>query len=47
MELVLVLMLGFLLLSARSDSSRRADVGLVEILLAAVFLLVVFGQAAG
>ncbi|MGH2594089.1 MAG: hypothetical protein ACRDGG_11315 [Anaerolineae bacterium] len=47
MELVLIMMLGFLVLSARSKDDKRADVKLVELLLAAIFLLFAFGQAAG
>jgi hypothetical protein len=47
MELALILMLGFLLLGVRSKEDRRADVQLVEVLLAAVFLLFVFGSSAG
>ena len=47
MGLVLLVMLGFLLLSARSSSGKRADVGLVELLLAAIFLLFAFGNATG
>ena len=47
MELVLVMMLGFMILSSRSKGEKRADVGLVELVLATVFLLFVFGQATG
>jgi len=47
MELVLILMLGFLWLCARSNGQKRADVGLVEVVLAAAFLMLVLGQAAG
>jgi hypothetical protein len=47
MGLVLIMMLGFLVLSGRSSESKRADVKLVELLLAAIFLLFAFGQSAG
>ncbi len=47
MLLVALMMLGFFLLVARSNGGKRADLGLVEVLLAAVFFLFVFGQAAG
>ena len=47
MELVLVLMLGFLLLCARSNGQKRADVGVVEVVLAAAVLMLMLGQAAG
>jgi len=47
MELVLIMMLGFFLLSMRSNDDKRADLKLVELLLAAIFLLFAFGQAAG
>ncbi|HKZ84526.1 MAG TPA: hypothetical protein VJ793_12795 [Anaerolineae bacterium] len=47
MELVLVLMLGFLLLCARSNGQKRADVGVVEVVLAATVLMLLLGQAAG
>jgi len=43
--LVLLMFLGFFLLSARSNRDKRADVKLVEVLLAAMFLLFAFGQA--
>ena len=46
MELVLIMMLGFLLLCTRSKDDKRADLKLVELLLAAIFLMFVFGQAA-
>lgn len=47
MGLVLTMMLGFFFLVSRSKEEKRADLGLVEVLLAAVFLLFVFGQAVG
>lgn len=47
MELVLLMMLGFLLVCGRSNEEKRADFKLVELLLAIVFLLLFFGQAAG
>lgn len=47
MELVLVLMLGFLLLCARSNGHKRADVGVVEVVLAAAVLMLLLGQVAG
>lgn len=47
MLLVVLMMVGFFLLVARSGGGKRADLGLVEVLLATVFLLFVFGQAAG
>ncbi len=47
MELVLIMMLSFFLLSTRSRDDKRADVQLVELVLAAIFLLFAFGQAAG
>jgi len=47
MELVLLMMLGFFLLSVRSNGDRRADVKLVELLLVAIILLFPFGQATG
>lgn len=47
MGLVLVMMLGFFLLAARSGEGKRADVGLVELLLAAIFLIFAFGQSTG
>jgi hypothetical protein len=47
MELVLILMLGFLLLCARSNGQKHADVGVVEVMLAAVVLMLLLGQAAG
>ncbi|HET7088566.1 MAG TPA: hypothetical protein VFL17_07950 [Anaerolineae bacterium] len=46
MELVLVLMLGFLLLCARSNGQKRADVGVVEVVLAAAVLMLLLGQVA-
>jgi len=46
-ELVLLMMLGFFLLSVRSSDDKRADLKLVELLLAAIFLLFAFGQATG
>lgn len=47
MELALLMMLGFLFVCARSGSNRRADVKLVELLLAGIFLLFAYGQLAG
>ena len=46
MALALIMMLGFLLLAARSHRSG-ADLKLVEVLLAAIFLMFVFGQSGG
>jgi hypothetical protein len=47
MELVLVMMLGFLLVCGRSKEEKRADFKLVELLLAVVFVLLVLGHSAG
>ena len=49
MELMLMvaLMMGFLVAAGRGKREKRADVGVVELLLAGVFLLFVFGQAGG
>ena len=47
MEIVLAMMLGFMALAARSKEGKRADIGLVELLLAGVFLMFIFGQSAG
>ena len=47
MELVLILMLGFLGLCARSNGQKRADVGVVEVVLAAAVLMLLLGPAAG
>ena len=46
MELVLVMMIGFFVLTGRSNGSR-ADLRLVEVMLAAVFLMMALGLSAG
>jgi hypothetical protein len=46
MELALIMLLGFFVLAARSHNNG-ADIKFVELLLAGIFLLFAFSQAAG